>query len=120
GARAVNGKATVNPMTDWEGEPLTDAELADLRARLNAHRAEEGPLELTYPEEEGRYELGIVRYPRDVDRLAEQVRAESLDASPEASSREYAIGILDALAWARGEERDAPVTGTAPEALLPS
>src|SRR5699024_8768721 len=46
-----------------------------------------------------------------VDDLRARVADEALDAPPEATTRSYAEGILDALAWARGEQEQGPATG---------
>lgn len=100
-----------------QGPPrrLTGEELEELRRKLNADpEAALGEAELS-----GYYELGIVRYPDDIDDLAHRVRTKALDTPPAASARVYAEGILDAIAWARGERREAPVTGRIPKARLP-
>lgn len=87
---------------------LSPGELEDLRARLN--RGEDPRDE---NEHTAYYQLGIIRYEHDVDDLLARVRNEALNASPEASSRRYAEGILDAVAWARGELREGPATNRA-------
>lgn len=94
---------------------LTGTELDDLRARLNHGESPQGEAEHSAV-----YELGLIRYPDTVDDLVSRVHAEALDASPEATSRRYAVGILDAIAWARGERPDGPVTGRTPGTALPS
>lgn len=94
---------------------LTGAELDDLRARLNQGESPQGEAEHSAV-----YELGLIRYPEAVDDLLGRVHAEALDASPEATSRDYAVGIMDAIAWARGERSDGPVTGRTPTTALPN
>lgn len=94
---------------------LTGAELEDLRARLNRGERPQGEAEHSAV-----YELGLIRYPEAVDDLISRVHAQALDAAPEATSRQYAAGILDAIAWARGERPDGPVTGRTPATALPS
>ncbi|MFY7069008.1 hypothetical protein ACOQFV_24385 [Nocardiopsis changdeensis] len=96
--------------------PLTPQETEDLRRRLNA----DGDLALTPDEHRAYYQLGVVRYAQDVDALVARVSAEALDTAPASPARSYAAGILDAVAWARGERREAPVTGAHPRARLPS
>lgn len=99
--RALAAKAPPSPPP----RQLSPGELEDLRARLNRG---EDPRDET--EHTAYYQLGIIRYTRDVDDLLTRVHQEALDAPPEASSRLYTAGILDAVAWARGELREGPAT----------
>lgn len=94
---------------------LTGAELDDLRARLNRGEHPQGEAEHSAV-----YELGVIRYVEAVDDLVSRVHAEALDAAPDSTSRQYAAGILDAIAWARGERPDGPITGRTPATALPS
>ncbi|WP_150255217.1 hypothetical protein [Nocardiopsis deserti] len=93
---------------------LTGAELEDLRARLNRGEHPRGEAE-----HNARYELGIIRYVEAVDDLISRVHAQALDAAPDSTSRQYAAGILDAIAWARGELPTGPVTNRRPATALP-
>lgn len=96
--------------------PLSPSEIEELQRRLNA----DGDLTLNPDEHRAYYQLGIVRYVQDVDALVARVSNEALDVAPASRSRSYAAGILDAVAWARGERREAPVTGTYSKARLPA
>lgn len=88
--------------------PLGEAQVEDLRRRLNADPG----LTMNPDEHRAYYTLGIVRDLPDVDALVRQVGNEALDTDGASRSRHYAAGILDAVAWARGDRDDAPVTGT--------
>lgn len=96
--------------------PLTDTQREDLRRRLNAHPG----LTMNPAEHDAFYRLGIVRNAQDVDALVRQVGNEALDTDGGSSSRHYAAGILDAVAWARGERDTAPVTGNPSKTRLAS
>ncbi|MBX9390607.1 hypothetical protein ACFPZ0_14515 [Streptomonospora nanhaiensis] len=105
-----------SPRAWWEPPRLTDDELDRLRVRLN----DAPDAQLNEAERWARYELGVIRMPEAVEKLAARVRREALDADPSATSRDYAAGILDTIEWARGEHREAPVTGQRPKGRLPA
>lgn len=88
--------------------PATEAQKQGLRRRLN----ERPGMGLNAADHEAFYTLGVVRYDQDVDALVRAVGNESLDTDAASRTRHYAAGILDAVAWARGQQRQAPVTGT--------
>lgn len=97
-------------------QPLSEAQAEDLRHRLNADPG----LTMNPDEHQAYYTLGIVRDASDVDALVRQVGNEALDTDGASHSRHYAAGILDAVAWARGDRGDAPVTGAPSKARLAS
>ena len=109
--RALAAQAPPSPPS----RQLSPSELEDLRARLN-----QGEDPRDENEHAAFYQLGIIRYEHDVDDLLARVRDEALDTSPEASARLYAEGILDAVAWARGELREGPATNRVEDTPRPS
>src|SRR5699024_6286 len=100
--RALRDRLPPSP----EPRQLSADELAGLRARPNRGEARRGANEHT-----AYYQRGIIRYEHHVDDLRARVADEALDAPPEATTRSYAEGILDALAWARGEQEQGPAPG---------
>lgn len=99
-----------------DSRPLDEAELTELRARLDAP----GGSRITLPYRERRAyraQLGIIRAPERVQALVRQVNHESADSSTEGQA--YAAGVLDAVAWATGRRRDGPITGDVPAGERP-
>ena len=99
--------------------PLTDEEKADLRKRLNAPGG--AALKLPYRQRTARWEMGIIRWPEDVQAVYAKVQ-DDLREHPEMrqGSIEYCRGILAAIEWATGTLRTAPLSGEPSEEIPPS
>jgi hypothetical protein len=96
--------------------PLTEDEKRQLRARLDAPGGAKTSLE---PREYTAWmAMTVIRSPEAIRELAATVRAESMTSQE--SGRQYAGGILHAIAWATGEVREGPITGRVPEGQLPT
>jgi hypothetical protein len=98
--------------------PLNEAERADLRVRLDAPGG--AGLELSLREGEARWTMGIIRSPEAVAELHDQVQAERHELRVSETSRAFAAGIVDALEWATGQTRQAPISGTLAEERPPA
>lgn len=96
--------------------PLDEQARQELRERLN--RIGGRNIALKPREFSAWYAMTVVRPPERVADLVVKVQAESRRSRP--GGRQYASGILDAVAWATGQRREAPITGTAPEGPLPT
>jgi hypothetical protein len=108
----------LNADVEWpDRTPLTDAERADLRARLDAPGG--AALTLSLREREARWTMGIIRSREAVGQLYEQVQAERHELRVSETSRAFAAGIVDTLEWAAGRTRQAPVSGSLAEAHPP-
>lgn len=97
--------------------PLSADEKRQLRARLDSRRGPE-PLTLPPREYDAWMDMTVIRSPEAVRELAATVRAESM--ASEEGGRQYAGGILHAIAWATGQVREGPITGRVPEGRLPT
>lgn len=104
---------------DWpDRTPLTDAERAALRARLDAPGG--AGLALTLREREARWSMGIIRSHQAVAELYDQVQRERHELRVSATSRALAAGIVETLEWATGQTLQAPVSGAPAEARPPA
>jgi hypothetical protein len=114
------------PLDEWErmnadvppidATPLSEDEKRQLRARLDAPGGAKTSLE---PREYTAWmAMTVIRSPEAIRELAATVRAESMTSQE--SGRQYAGGILHAIAWATGEVREGPITGMVPEGRLPT
>jgi hypothetical protein len=102
------------PVSDMS--PLSEAEKRQLRARLDAPGGAKASLE---PREyEAWKHMTVIRSPEAIRELAAAVRAESMTSQE--GGRQYAGGILHAIAWATGQVREGPITGGVPEGRLPT
>jgi len=96
--------------------PLSEDEKRQLRTRLNARGRE--PLDLEPREYDAWLDMTVIRSPEAVRELAATVRAESMTSQE--GGRQYAGGILHAIAWTTGQVREGPITGRVPEGRLPT
>jgi len=96
--------------------PLSDEEKQQLRARLDGRGP--GPLGMTPREYEAWKHMTVIRSSEAIRELAATVRAESMTSQE--GGRQYAGGILHAIAWATGQVREGPITGRVPEGRLPT
>jgi len=126
--RSGNKPIHLMPLKEWQAldtgaqppdtTPLTDEEKADLRRRLNAPGG--AALKLPYRERAARWEMGIIRWPEDVQAVHAQVQAKQDLPQMPRSSVEYGEGILAAIEWATGTLRTAPISGEPSEEIPPS
>lgn len=98
--------------------PLSEAEQAELRRRLNAPGGDR--LKLTFREREARYKMGLIRSREAIVAMYRQVKEEKDAPRFDAASREFGEGVLAAIEWATGVEAHAPVTGTVPAGQPPT
>lgn len=98
--------------------PLSEAELDDLRARLNAPGGSR--LKLTARERSARWRMGIIRPREVVTNLYQQVRRERNLLRVRPSSKAMAAGIIDAIEFATGASPTAPITGRPAENQPPA
>lgn len=98
--------------------PLTDAEKAALRRRLNAPGG--ASLKLPYRARAALWEMGIIRWPEDVQKLYAKAQARQTHPQMQQGSIEYCQGILAAIDWATGKVGLAPLSAEPSEEIPPS
>lgn len=113
------------PLDEWQAinadlppsdtSPLTADELAKLRTRLNAPGG--ARIKLSLREHTAYYEMGVIRFSERITALLDQVRREAR-ADPR-HGLAYPRGIIDAVNWATGKRREAPITGDLSEGEAP-
>jgi len=101
---------------DPDMSPLSEDEQRQLRARLDAPGG--AKTSLAPREYDAWLDMTVIRSPEAVRELAATVRAESMTSQE--GGRQYAGGILHAIAWATGQVREGPITGRVPGNRLPT
>ncbi|MFC6582122.1 hypothetical protein [Planomonospora parontospora] len=88
---------------------LSDQERIELVRKLNLPQKEQGPL--SWREHEELDLLPFIRPPAQVEAIEREAREELTTYVSNPDMVDYRQGILDAIAWARGERAQAPVSG---------
>ncbi|WP_157420400.1 hypothetical protein [Actinomadura kijaniata] len=110
--RLYGGTAPADP------GPLTEAERDALRDRLNAGGASARGLR---PREwEAWNAMTVIRPPERIAELVQEIRADRQRRDLDQSTQHYADGILQAIAWATGVTRAAPLSGRHADGALPT
>lgn len=115
------------PLKEWQAldtgarlpdtTPLTNEERAELRRRLNAPGG--ASLKLSYRERAARWEMGIIRWPEDVQAVYAKARDGLREGERPLGTVEYCRGIVAAVEWATGTLRTAPLSGEPSEEVPP-